>query len=43
MNTSPDIGLYFGVPQGPVLGSNNYSMYTTQLGEIIKRLNIKYQ
>ena len=40
--TSPDIGLHYGVPQGSVLGSTNYCMYTKSVGEIIKRYNIKY-
>ena len=40
--TSPDVGLLFGVPQGSVLGSKNYCMYTKPVGKIIKWHNIKY-
>ena len=40
-NTSPGVGLLFGVPQGSVLGPTNYCMYTKPLYEIIKRHNIK--
>ena len=29
--------LYFGVPQGSVLGPKNYCMYTKRVGEISKR------
>jgi len=40
--TSPDIGLLFGVPQGSVLGPNNYCTYIKPVAEIIKQRNIKY-
>ena len=41
--TSSDVGPLFGVPQGSVLGTKNYRMYTKPVGEIIKRHNIKYR
>jgi len=40
--TSPDVGLLFGVPQGSVLESKNYCMYTKPVDEIIEQYNIKY-
>ena len=40
--TSPDVGLYFGVPQESVLWQKNYCMYTKPVDEIIKWYNIKY-
>ena len=40
--TSLDMGLLFGIPQGFVLGPNNYCMYTEPVGEIIKQYNTKY-
>jgi len=40
--TSPDVDLLFRVPQGSVLGPKYYCMHTKQVGEIIKRHNIKY-
>jgi len=40
--TSPDVGLLFGVPQGSVLGPKNYCMYTRPVCEVIKRLDIKH-
>jgi len=33
--TSPDVSLLFGVPQGSVLGPNNYCMYTKLVGEFL--------
>jgi len=38
--TSPDIGLYFGVPQGSVLGPQSYQMYTKPVGEILNSITL---
>ena len=40
--TSLNVHCHFGVPNGPVLGSEHYCMYTKSVGEIIKRYIIKF-
>ena len=38
--TSPDVNLYFDIPEGSTLGSKNYCMYIKPIGDIIKHHKI---
>ena len=40
---SSETEVFYGVPQGSILGPMIFSMYTTPIGDLIKQCNLRYQ